>query len=291
MLSDVKLCPGNNAEAVLLVDGHGRIREANGAACRLYGCAEAELLALSLKDLCPSLSCDASGTYEALHWAREGRRFPASLTVVAMLLGDERVLLVTVRDMTEQRAMEAQHLQAVFQATHDALTGLPNRRAWEQRLQESMLHAADGTLGTVMLLDLDHFKAVNDTMGHLAGDRLLVELSGCIARALRRDDFLARLGGDEFGAILDDVTPSEGLAIAERIRQGVEDFRFHAAGRFFDPTISIGVAIIDGSEGCQRLQARADAALYEAKAQGRNQIVSPLDAGVCMPFALYEPAS
>jgi diguanylate cyclase (GGDEF)-like protein len=122
-------------------------------------------------------------------------------------------------------------------------------------------------------MDLDHFKAINDTCGHEAGDALLKSLGPCLVGHLRQRDTLARLGGDEFGFLLEHCPPSEAQRIAERLRSEVEQLRFEWAGRTFSIGASIGIVeVAGGHSGITPLLRAADEACYAAKAGGGNRV-------------------
>lgn len=159
-------------------------------------------------------------------------------------------------------------------AYHDPLTGLANRLQFQERLEQALQTARRyHTRHALLYLDLDQFKLVNDSCGHDAGDRLLTELSSVLHAQLRGRDTLARLGGDEFGVLLDRIAVSEALVVAEKLRQAVDQFRFHCDNRTFHLGVSIGVVGIDAqSPATDRLLALADMACYAAKEKGRNTI-------------------
>jgi diguanylate cyclase (GGDEF)-like protein len=145
----------------------------------------------------------------------------------------------------------------------DGLTGLQNRRAWSEVLRHTLASATrTGDRVHVVMLDLDGFKAINDTHGHLAGDRLLRELAAAWQPLLREADALARFGGDEFAVLLPGCTEAEAEAIAERLRAAAPPGH----------TVSAGIAAWDGDEHADELLGRADAALYAAKAGGRDRV-------------------
>jgi diguanylate cyclase (GGDEF)-like protein len=144
-------------------------------------------------------------------------------------------------------------------ASTDALTGLPNRRAWETSLAGAL---ADTEPVVVAMLDLDHFKDFNDTRGHPAGDRLLKEAAAAWRGELRAGDFLARLGGEEFGLLLPNCSVEDALRVVERLRARMP----------YDQTCSAGVAVRIPAESAENLMVRADAALYSAKAAGRDRV-------------------
>lgn len=146
----------------------------------------------------------------------------------------------------------------------DTLSGLPNRRAFEDRAARLSSFAGAKPLA-VLMIDLDGFKAVNDSAGHEAGDRVLAVMARAIAGGLREGDFVARFGGDEFAALLPCTDPSEAKALAERLRARVQE-----AGCDSSVTASLGVAMLE--DNLRRALLRADLALYEAKDSGRNTV-------------------
>ncbi len=162
-----------------------------------------------------------------------------------------------------------------YQASHDALTGLINRREFESRLNEALLSTRRSeTVRFVLLyLDLDQFKLVNDTCGHPAGDRLLKQITGLLQTRVRGSDLLARLGGDEFGILLSDCSPEQAMKIADNLRQAIRDYRFvwHDGG--LNVGVSIGIVeITRDTESMAALMSAADVACYAAKDQGRNRV-------------------
>ena len=161
-----------------------------------------------------------------------------------------------------------------YQAAHDMLTGLPNRREFEVRMERALAGAREQCQAhTLCYLDLDQFKVVNDTCGHVAGDELLRQLAVLLSAKLRDRDTLARLGGDEFGVLLQNCTLEQAQPIAEVLRQMVKDFRFAWHDKSFVIGVSIGlVAITAESENLSNLLSYADAACYAAKDRGRNRV-------------------
>lgn len=173
--------------------------------------------------------------------------------------------------MTERRRHE-QTLERL--ASTDTLTGLANRRAFMERLEpECARQASGGPGGMVLMLDLDHFKRVNDTWGHATGDVVLVHLARMLkGNLLRSHDLAGRLGGEEFAVLLPGTTAQEATAIGERLRHALEQSRIHAGdGTIFQVTMSIGAAPLHAD--AHATLAQADAALYEAKNTGRNKVV------------------
>jgi diguanylate cyclase (GGDEF)-like protein len=191
-------------------------------------------------------------------------------TLILLLLWHTR-RLVLQRQAFED-ALHAEKDRLAWQASHDWLTGLANRRAFEARLQSALDNARDGSLGLI-LLDLDQFKSVNDSCGHLAGDRLLCQVSRLLQQDRRPHDLVARLGGDEFGLILPQCSAYDAVDIAERLRKSLELFSFAWDDRCFAVTASIGVACIpDGNTTLEQAMRTADAACYRAKEKGRNRV-------------------
>ncbi|WP_404789469.1 EAL domain-containing protein [Altericista sp. CCNU0014] len=179
--------------------------------------------------------------------------------------------VVVFRDVTQHYAL-ARKLS--WQASHDFLTGLVNRREFEQRLAEVISSAQEtGQQHTLCYLDLDQFKIVNDTCGHIAGDELLRQLSVLLRRRLRTTDTLARIGGDEFGIILHDCGPMNANSITDHLLSMIQGFRFVWQNNTFSIGASIGLVSIDAeSRDLNAILGAADAACYAAKEGGRNRI-------------------
>jgi diguanylate cyclase (GGDEF)-like protein len=184
---------------------------------------------------------------------------------------DWRRVFAAVEDITEARALSQ---QLRFQAAHDALTGLVNRREFENRLERALKSAEDGrSQHALCYLDLDQFKIINDTCGHVASDELLGRLGRVLAQQVRRQDTLARLGGDEFGVLLENCSMHVAERVANALRRGIEDFRFAWDGQVFGIGVSIGVVSIEGrGQTVSSILSAADAACYAAKDRGRNRI-------------------
>ncbi len=180
-------------------------------------------------------------------------------------------LLMVCEDITETKNL-SEKLQ--HQASHDALTGLVNRREFESRIEELLASSRDkGGEHVLCYLDLDQFKIINDTCGHVAGDELLRQLTSILNERMRRSDTLARLGGDEFGILMTSCSLENGYRIAEKIRAVIEDFRFHWQRMSFDVGVSIGVVPVNASSGeTADLLSAADTACYAAKDEGRNRV-------------------
>ena len=235
------------------------------------------LLSLRLSELNTQFTVHAKRFSTVL--GEGSRAIKVTLTCINIVVAATLILLLiwhTRRLMLQRQAFEdalhAEKERLAWQASHDWLTGLSNRRAFEARLQNVLDTTAAGSLGLI-LLDLDQFKSVNDTCGHLAGDRLLCQVSRLLQQDRGPHDLVARLGGDEFGLILPQCSPSTTVDIAERLRRSLELFTFAWDDRCFAVTASIGVACIaDGNTTLEDAMRRADAACYRAKEKGRNRV-------------------
>ncbi|MES2353489.1 MAG: EAL domain-containing protein [Pseudomonadota bacterium] len=177
-----------------------------------------------------------------------------------------------IREATEKQREE--QLKISYQATHDALTGLVNRGEFERRL-ESVLHnpATEDDRHTILYLDLDQFKIINDTCGHIAGDELLRQVTDLLQSKVRQSDTLARLGGDEFGVLLENCPLDPGMRIADSLRTLLNEFRFTWTDKTFPMGVSIGVVNFGNDEVSRtNVLSLADSACYVAKDSGRNRI-------------------
>ena len=180
-------------------------------------------------------------------------------------------VVLIFKDVTELRGMER---EMIYLANHDPLTGLLNRREFEVRLQRAI---ASGRLEdrehALLYLDLDEFKIINDTCGHLVGDEMLKQVSALLRARVRRSDALARLGGDEFGVLLEDCPWLRARRTAEEIRRTLREFRFSCRDQVFEVGASIGLVPIGTSSGdLPQVMSAADSACYVAKDRGRNRV-------------------
>ncbi|MGH1487570.1 MAG: EAL domain-containing protein [Cellvibrionaceae bacterium] len=184
--------------------------------------------------------------------------------------------LFVMRDISERQAALK---RVVWQSTHDHLTGLVNRQEMESRLEKSLIHAkSKGHDSTFMFVDLDQFKIVNDTCGHLAGDELLRRITQQIVDQLRSRDTLARLGGDEFGVLLENCPLENSHAIAIKIRDAVSKYRFFWDEKLFKVGACVGlIAINKETHSVSQLLRDADSACYAAKSNGGNNIQIHMD--------------
>ncbi len=196
-----------------------------------------------------------------IYWADHHRASEQEIGAARALADSTAVAL--------EHVLTLEKLERTVTLSHtDSLTGLPNRRAWDSALRSARAAVAGHTPACVAMIDIDRFKAYNDTHGHHSGDALLKSASAAWRGLLRSDDMICRYGGEEFAVLLPDCEPETAMRIAQRLRIAVPASQ----------TASIGVAGWHNDEEGKHAVMRADAALYEAKASGRNRVVlSPED--------------
>ena len=181
----------------------------------------------------------------------------------------ERVTSMEREALDYREKLEQQRNKALL----DPLTGLPNRAAWSERLVIEHVRSQQVNTGLLLaILDLDHFKSINDTYGHQAGDKVLKIIANVLRKGLRGDDFIARFGGEEFALLMPGSDLAGGTRLLERLRAAVEQCPFHFKGERVTITMSAGVAVFKPGENASQVLKRADQALYRAKEAGRNQI-------------------
>ncbi|MFH1598651.1 MAG: EAL domain-containing protein [Pseudomonadota bacterium] len=197
--------------------------------------------------------------------------FWATLSVSNIDLGDEAHLLAVANDITELRVLSE---ELSYQAKHDSLTSLYNRREFERRLDAAITSLdAGGPAWALLYMDLDQFKLINDTSGHYAGDQLLAQLANLLLGMLPEKAVVARLGGDEFAILVEGASENDAVALAERIRTDIDGYSFGWEQRNYTISASIGVVMLRGAGLSQRtLLAHADTACYMAKERGRNRV-------------------
>jgi len=185
--------------------------------------------------------------------------------------GKQMGAVLVFHDVTAMREMSK---KLVFQASHDAHTGLFNRTEFEKRLQQSINNITEHNHKSILCyMDLDQFKLVNDTCGHVAGDALLKQLAAMLQNIIRESDTIARLGGDEFGLLFDQCNLERGKQIANNIRKTIKEFRFVWEDKIFEVGVSIGMVEINSHEQTvTELLSMADAACFVAKDNGRNRV-------------------
>ncbi len=276
-------------DSILVTDCQGRIRYANPAALEFLDLDMSDLAGRQVSEvlhLCTGEGEDVTGRLlsevlehhrpvtgneEILFLEQGGRQCPVSLSA-ALVVQEKRPTgaVIVLRDMHECWSL-ARELS--WQARHDSLTGLINRAEFERRLDQALENVRPSSPHVLLYLDLDQFKVVNDTCGHLAGDDLLRQLASILDKKLRDEDLFARLGGDEFAVLLQSCDLRTAWDIAERLRTAVSKFRFVRDRHTFNLAVSIGMVVIDSPEMTRRdVLAAADMACYAAKDSGRNRI-------------------
>lgn len=285
---------------MVLAELDGTISKVNSSLCRMLGRSASELEGWGIKAILAAedadreamalarLACGEAVGHRAerryLH--RDGHQVPVEVNA-AVAHNDEgnaSHLLLQVSDITERKRFESELL---YLADHDPLTGVFNRRRFEQELTRELARLArGGGEGALLVIDLDRFKAVNDTLGHAAGDELIAAVACSLRERLRQTDTLARLGGDEFAAILPGCGREQALAVAASLLEAVHSANVACercegpgvgGGGLVDTQVSasIGIALLDegsSNRGEEKL-AEADVAMYEAKSAGRDRVV------------------
>ncbi len=226
-----------------------------------------------LNEMLPKAVRDGGWSGEMVLQARDGAEIDVSQVVLAHLGADDTVKCYSIvaRDITERKRIEAQLAQL---ANHDTLTNLYNRRRLEESLEQALLESRRyGTHGALMLLDLDQFKDVNDSLGHPAGDEMLRWMAAILRDRMRKSDVIGRLGGDEFAVLLPHTDPADALKVAHEVLESVRNSGLVIQGTPLSITASAGIALFPAHGSIlEELLSRADIALYEAKGNGRNRV-------------------
>ncbi len=278
-------------DAVITTDAEGRVQYMNPATERLTGWTEERARDTALVKVIrlldeesgerlknPIEAClqenrvvDILGHAILVRLDGETVAIEASAAPMRNRKGEVIGAVMVIQDVSQARRLTR---QLSYQASHDALTGLYNRRMFEDHLQASLLTVhEENRQHALCYIDLDQFKIVNDTCGHMAGDELLRQLAGLLHSAIREGDVLARLGGDEFGVLLENCPLAQAKAIADKIRQQVKNFRFIWQDKTFEIGASIGVVGITlDNLDIATIMSAADVACYTAKDMGRNRV-------------------
>ena len=278
-------------DAVITTDGAGLITYLNPIAEQITGWGCAEAMGRPLMGVfnamhettrqpvvCPATVCLREQRSVALSQntvllRRDGAEFAIedSAAPIRDRSGNIIGAVLVFHDVSNARVMAN---QIAYQARHDSLTGLINRREFEASLKRALESAhKDHTHHALCYIDLDQFKVVNDTCGHIAGDELLKQLASRLQERVRGNDILARLGGDEFGVLLDGCPLDKAWGIADSLRAVAKEFRFAWQGKSFDVGLSIGLVPIDHTSGSlAEVLSAADSACYVAKDAGRNRV-------------------
>lgn len=278
-------------DAVISTDAAGRIGYLNPVAERMTGCSVDEAQGQPLEQVFhiideetreqvanPMVRCLSEGKIIGLanHTvlvSRSGAEYAIQYSAAPIQDRKGKILGVVLvfSDVTEARRLSR---QISYQACHDALTGLINRCEFERRLDRVMQTARRAsTENALCYMDLDQFKLVNDTCGHVAGDELLRQVSGLLVGGVRHRDTVARLGGDEFGLLMEHCSLRKAEQVASKLVEAIADYKFFWENKHFNIGVSIGlVAINESSADINSLLSAADTACYMAKDQGRNRI-------------------
>jgi len=272
-------------DLVWSIDADGHWLYLNAACQQIYGYRPDEMLHRHISEfsspeyhdsdreaLAKLMNSDELVQYETVHIHRNGTPRQLSFNATAMIQ-DGKVTHIrgTARDITEQKAYEN---RLAYQAEHDSLTGLYNRNYFHQELERLVARTArSGANSAIFYIDLDQFKYVNDTLGHAAGDELLIEVTDILKSNIREGDLLARFGGDEFTVLLYNIDSKNAEQIAEKLRMLFQNYRYYRSSQNFNVTSSIGIAIIDNhSVSADDVLAQADLACNLAKTHGRNRV-------------------
>lgn len=277
-------------EGVITTDVSGRIDYLNQAGEQLLGVSAVDALGKSITDIiqlldesdrrslgdpvrhCLATQSKVTVGRRGLMISRNGseeRSVELTVTPLKGQKGDLAGTVIVVRDVSELRGITK---QMSYQASHDALTGLVNRREFERRLEEALQTAHTNEVRHVLCyLDLDRFKAVNDTCGHMAGDGMLREVAALIKETVRDSDTVGRLGGDEFGMLLVGCPLDKARQIADDVVRKISDYRFVWKDKIFNIGISVGLIEISRESGApDEVMSAADSACYVAKKQGNH---------------------
>ncbi len=279
-------------DGVYGVDESGLIQFANPAVCEILDFEdESDLVNMDAFRLFHSRSEDGSDLsrencflsqcyergnqvsgWQATFWSQSGRAIPVECSVYPLEIeGERRGSVVAFRDISARKQLEE---ELRWQATHDALTKLYNRSHFEEELEKEIkrLRRSDNS-SALLFIDLDRFKYINDTAGHAAGDRLLVEVADRLKRRLRMSDLLARIGGDEYAIILRNIPDKSVLSAADQFRAALEDTPFIHGEKQYLVSATIGVAPLDKNTiSMGEAMANADIACHLAKSRGRNRV-------------------
>jgi diguanylate cyclase (GGDEF)-like protein/PAS domain S-box-containing protein len=277
------------AVGIARVSPTGVFLEANEKLCEILGYRKSELMGKTFQEFTHPDEL-ASGlefvqnllegeresfSTEKRYIGRHGQTVWASLTVSLIRSADgaPKYFVAVLSDIGARKEMEQ---ELINRATHDSLTGLLNRTELAKALEKEAARAGRYSRPfSLLMLDIDHFKLVNDDCGHQVGDRVLVELAGILEEAIRTADFVGRFGGEEFLLILPELNHEKALELAERIRKQVESHTIITQDQVIKISISIGVSTYpEHGNDVDALVKASDDAMYKAKANGRNQVAS-----------------
>jgi diguanylate cyclase (GGDEF)-like protein/PAS domain S-box-containing protein len=284
-----RLLAENAWEVIWTMDLDGKITYVSPAVERMRGITPEEAMHQSLDEIHPPESAASVADYyrqvfaaieagteppmfrgENEYYRKDGSIMTGELQVIPHLDGSGKVieLIGVTRDISERKVFEAELRNL---AVTDTLTGVWNRRHGTELLAADLSARRPGQALSLLMLDIDHFKTINDTFGHQAGDHVLIEIASRLRRSLRGNDMVARWGGEEFVVLLRDCALPDALRVAEDIRAAIAELPFGAMGSL---TVSVGVAEARAGEDLTTWLERADQALYRAKRSGRNEVAA-----------------
>jgi diguanylate cyclase (GGDEF)-like protein/PAS domain S-box-containing protein len=285
----------SSRDAIIILDDY-RFVECNAAALEMFGCTSAtEMIDRLPADYSPthqpsgaesktetvrhmeSALATGSHLFEWLHKRANGELFPTEVMLSAVDLEGRTLLQAMVRDVSQRKSLEAELKRL---ASIDPLTGANNRRSFLKKGNDELVRAKRYHHDfAFLMLDVDHFKLVNDTYGHRSGDMVLKQLVTQIIHRLRRTDLFGRLGGEEFAIVLPETDAESAVAVGESLRKAIAGIAVASPKGLIRFTVSIGMSMFEEGDGedeadaLEKLMERADAALYVAKKSGRNRIV------------------
>lgn len=281
----------NAGEGVITLTADGKIESVNKAACFLFDYNEKDMLGRDATFIIPACAGilakqenprrspsrqdpakPVAMEQEVVGRTREGRMFPLSIRLGHAKIDDQLIYTALVSDISERKVMIDRLTQL---AERDSLTGLYNRHFLMDELERIVDRSARGEKLNIALLyiDLDHFKYVNDTLGHLAGDKVLQDVTGILEKRARGTDLVTRLGGDEFAILLYEVEELQARATAAAYRKQLADYIFRYEGKVVDVGCSIGVVLYSPHmQKKEELLSKADLACHLAKQAGRNRV-------------------
>jgi diguanylate cyclase (GGDEF)-like protein/PAS domain S-box-containing protein len=277
----------NTAEAIVTFDRDGLVESWNKAAEQLFGWTESEIRGAAICRIV-ALGPEADGARqfdphtaidkmvgretETTGHRKTGESFPLALKLSRLEIDGQPKFTALIANISERKAM-VENLRQL--AERDGLTNLFNRTYFQTEFTRAVNDVKQGAIPTCALLyiDLDNFKFVNDTLGHAAGDRVIVEVATLLSRRVRKNDLVARLGGDEFVVLIYDTDAEHIIHIAESFRRHLAEYTLKHEGQIVDLGCSVGVAVIDATIASENdAMAQADFACHLAKRQGRNRV-------------------
>ncbi|CAG1020796.1 Diguanylate cyclase DgcM [Methylococcales bacterium] len=271
-------------ECIYWITADARFQFVNNTACQFLGYSREQLLTRTVMDIDPGFSREAwrnhwqqvkqrgSLQFESVHRTREGCEIPVEIAANYIVFDDCEYHCAFVRDIRERKTLLA---ELEHQAHFDYLTGIANRRHFMEQGEMELARAQRyGNSLSIFMLDIDHFKKINDSFGHAVGDKVLQKMGCIFAQTLREVDIPGRLGGEEFAVLLPETNSSKALEVAERLRNFVANTTIPLeAGVSLQFTICIGVATLrEKISNIDSLLNLADKALYQAKDSGRNKV-------------------